>query len=188
MYDVTTDQLVELWRDIAIALDRPVEVVVHDIRESVGDTVQGERIAAALDEAGVDVVLTVPQTAAAAKAALSRASLCVSARMHACVATLSSGVPTVGIGYVGKFSGQFSWYGDLGTVLEYRDGLDAAEVVDAAQQLEATQDGAATVSDTAYAADASDVSDASGGAAAVTAKIRNDYAELGTLPRAVSRA
>lgn len=188
MYDVTTDQLVELWRDIAIALDRPVEVVVHDIRESVGDIVQGERIAAALDEAGVDVVLTVPQTAAAAKAALSRASLCVSARMHACVAALSSGVPTVGIGYVGKFSGQFSWYGDLGTVLEYRDGLDAAEVVDAAQQLEAAQDGAATVSDTAYAADASDVSDASGGAAAVTAKIRNDYAELGTLPRAVSRA
>ena len=102
--------------------------------------------------------------------------------MHACVAALSSGVPTVGIGYVGKFSGQFSWYGDLGTVLEYRDGLDAAEVVDAAQQLETTQDGAATVSDTAYAADAS------GGAAAVTAKIRNDYAELGTLPRAVSRA
>lgn len=49
--------------------------------------------------------------------------------MHACVAALSSGVPTVGIGYVGKFSGQFAWYGDLGAVVEYRPDLTAEEIV-----------------------------------------------------------
>jgi hypothetical protein len=30
---------------------------------------------------------------------------------------------------VGKFAGQFAWYGDLGAVLEYRPDLTAAEIV-----------------------------------------------------------
>ncbi|HIW91037.1 MAG TPA: glycosyltransferase [Candidatus Corynebacterium avicola] len=182
MYDTGTDQLVEWWRDIAVALDRPVEVVVHDIRESVGDIVQGERITAALEEAGVDVALTVPRTAAEAKAALSRASLCVSARMHACVAALSSGVPTVGIGYVGKFSGQFSWYGDLGTVLEYRAGLEAAEVVRAAQELQDAHCGPNAADAAAADADGAAVTDLVTreviGEGTVTDQIRRDYAEL----------
>jgi hypothetical protein len=129
MYGVTTEQLVDLWRNIGLQLGQPVDIVVHDIREEVGDLELGRRTAAALGEAGIPATVTVPATAAEAKDAISGARVCVSARMHACVAALSSGVPTVGIGYVGKFAGQFAWYGDLGAVLEYRPDLTAAEIV-----------------------------------------------------------
>ncbi|MGO3362169.1 MAG: glycosyltransferase [Corynebacterium sp.] len=141
MYGVTTEHLVELWRGVAETLGRPVEVVVHDIRESVGDIELGRRIVAALEDAGVDVTLTIPATAAGAKAAIAGAPVCVSARMHACVAALSSGVPTVGIGYVGKFSGQFAWYGSLGSVAEYRPDLTAQDVVDQVGQVEGAAGG-----------------------------------------------
>lgn len=135
MYGVGTEHLVTLWRDLGHRMrergdDRPVEVVVHDVRDSVGDVALGRRIVEALAEVGVDATLTVPATAAEAKAAIAAADHCVSARMHACVAALSSGVPTVGIGYVGKFSGQFDWYGDLGSVLEYRPDLAADEILE----------------------------------------------------------
>ena len=135
MYGVGTEHLVTLWRDLGLRMreqgdDRPVEVVVHDVRDSVGDVALGRRVVDALVEAGVDATLTVPTTAAEAKAAIAAADHCVSARMHACVAALSSGVPTVGIGYVGKFSGQFDWYGDLGSVLEYRPDLTANEILE----------------------------------------------------------
>ncbi|WP_315151219.1 polysaccharide pyruvyl transferase family protein, partial [Corynebacterium variabile] len=134
MYGVTTEQLVDLWRNTGVQLGQPVEVVVHDIREEVGDLELGRRIAAALEEAGIPASVTVPATAAEAKGAISGAQVCISARMHACVAALSSGVPTVGIGYVGKFSGQFAWYGDLGAVVEYRPDLTAEEIVDLVAQ------------------------------------------------------
>lgn len=135
MYGVGTGHLVALWRDLGRSMrengdHRPVEVVVHDIRDSVGDVALGRRIVDALAEVGVEATLTVPATAAEAKAAIAAADHCVSARMHACVAALSSGVPTVGVGYVGKFSGQFDWYGDLGSVLEYRPDLTADEILE----------------------------------------------------------
>jgi glycosyltransferase involved in cell wall biosynthesis/polysaccharide pyruvyl transferase WcaK-like protein len=160
MYGVTTEHLVDLWQQTGVAFDRPVEVVVHDIRPSVGDIDLGERIAAALQDAGVDATLTVPATAAEAKAALAAAEVCVSARMHACVAALSSGVPTVGIGYVGKFSGQFSWYGSLGKVLEYRPDLAADEVVEAVDAI-VTQG-----------------ADTTGAATTPVDRIRHDYGEM----------
>jgi glycosyltransferase involved in cell wall biosynthesis len=146
MYGVGTDHLVALWRDLACRMrergdDRPVEVVVHDLRDSVGDVGLGRRVVEALAEAGVEATLTVPDTAAGAKAAIAAAAYCVSARMHACVAALSSGVPTVGIGYVGKFSGQFDWYGDLGSVLEYRPDLTADEIL---ERIAVVQGGAVT--------------------------------------------
>ncbi len=134
MYGVTTAQLVDLWRNTGVQLGQPVEVVVHDIREEVGDLELGRRIAAALEGAGIPASVTVPATAAEAKGAISGAQVCISARMHACVAALSSGVPTVGISYVGKFSGQFAWYGDLGAVVEYRPDLTAEEIVDLVAQ------------------------------------------------------
>lgn len=135
MYGVGTEHLVTLWRDLGLRMreqgdDRPIEVVVHDVRDSVGDVALGRRVVDALAATGVDATLTVPTTAAEAKAAIAAADHCVSARMHACVAALSSGVPTVGIGYVGKFSGQFDWYGDLGSVLEYRPDLTADEILE----------------------------------------------------------
>lgn len=134
MYGVTTEQLVDLWRNTGVQLGQPVEVVIHDIREEVGDLELGRRIAAALEESGIPASVTVLATAAEAKGAISGARVCISARMHACVAALSSGVPTVGIGYVGKFSGQFAWYGDLGAVVEYRPDLTAEEIVDLVAQ------------------------------------------------------
>lgn len=134
MYGVTTEELVDLWRNTGVQLGQPVEVVVHDIREDVGDLELGRRIALALEESGIPAAVTVPATAAEAKGAISGARVCISARMHACVAALSSGVPTVGIGYVGKFSGQFAWYGDLGAVVEYRPDLTAEEIVDLVAQ------------------------------------------------------
>lgn len=135
MYGVDSDHLVALWRDLAVRAvqqgdTRPVEVVVHDIRDSVGDVDLGRRIVDALLAEGIVATLTVPASAAEAKAAIAQADCCVSARMHACVAALSSGVPTVGIGYVGKFSGQFDWYGDLGSVLEYHPDLTADEILE----------------------------------------------------------
>ncbi|WP_291478537.1 glycosyltransferase [Corynebacterium sp.] len=135
MYGVGTDHLVTLWQELGRRMreqgdGRPVEVVVHDVRDSVGDVELGRRIVGALAEVGVDATMTVPATAAEAKAAIAAAAYCVSARMHACVAALSSGVPTVGIGYVGKFSGQFDWYGDLGSVLEYSPDLTADEILE----------------------------------------------------------
>jgi glycosyltransferase involved in cell wall biosynthesis/polysaccharide pyruvyl transferase WcaK-like protein len=134
MYGVSTAQLVSLWRDVGVRLTerdpgQSVDVVVHDIRDSVGDAELGQRIVDALEDSGVRASLVVPTTAAGAKAVLSRACACVSARMHAGVASLSSGVPTVGIGYVGKFSGQFAWYGALGAVAEYRPDLTADDIL-----------------------------------------------------------
>ncbi len=168
MYGVGTEHLVTLWRDLGHRMrergdDRPVEVVVHDVRDSVGDVALGRRIVEALAEVGVDATLTVPATAAEAKAAIAAADHCVSARMHACVAALSSGVPTVGIGYVGKFSGQFDWYGDLGSVLEYRPDLAADEIL---ERIAIVQGGAVTT------------------CASVTDLVRGDY---GALVGAVAR-
>lgn len=142
MYGVSTDQLVSLWRDVArLLVDRDpglsVDVVVHDIRDSVGDIDLGRKIVDALTHEGIRTSLVVPESAAAAKAVLARAQVCVSARMHAGVAALSSGVPTVGIGYVGKFSGQFAWYGRLGEVVEYRPDLSAGEIAGAVSAVSA---------------------------------------------------
>lgn len=128
MYSVSRVEIVDLWKNIALSLGMPVKVLVHDIREEVGDIELAEIIAEKVRGSGIDADVIVPHSAAEAKGLLSGARVCVSSRMHACVAALSSGVPTVGIGYVGKFSGQFSWFGELGLTVDFRKDLTAEDV------------------------------------------------------------
>lgn len=88
-----------------------ISLVSHDVRDQPGDNRLLEAIRSRIGGADDSVRLTIPSTAASAKAALGQADLCVSARMHPAVATLSQGIPTFGLEYVGKFTGQFAWYG-----------------------------------------------------------------------------
>lgn len=95
----------------AISRGWAISLVSHDVRDEPGDNLLLEAIRTHLHEADDSVRLTIPSTAASAKAALGQSDLCVTARMHPAVATLSQGVPTFGLEYVGKFTGQFAWYG-----------------------------------------------------------------------------
>jgi polysaccharide pyruvyl transferase WcaK-like protein len=101
--------LIDAWSEVIRALPMRVVVLPHDVREFPGDVALARRLAAA---AGAP--LYQPVDVHDAKDVLARASLCVSARMHACVGALSSGTPTVGLEYLEKFRGQFDWYGSLG--------------------------------------------------------------------------
>lgn len=67
--------------------------------------------------------------ASAAKSFISSLDLVVAARMHACVAALSSGVPVIPVAYSRKFAGLFGGIGyDAGIPVR---GLDTGEVVSA---------------------------------------------------------
>ncbi|GAA4378980.1 hypothetical protein GCM10023152_26020 [Agromyces bauzanensis] len=70
-----------------------------------------------------------------AKGVISRAVLLISARMHACVAALSSAVPTVGISYLGKFEGQFEWFDVPRVVVPFERATDTALIKRLAEQL-----------------------------------------------------
>ena len=122
--------IIDAWSSMAKALPLPVVVMPHDLRAFPGDVELARRLAAASDAA-----LYVPADAADAKHVLSRAALCVSARMHACVGALSSGTPTVGLEYLDKFRGQFDWYGALGRVVRQQDVGDASAIVGAVASL-----------------------------------------------------
>lgn len=99
-------------------------VLAHDIRESPGDPRLAKDVVAALAQQGVTATAHIPQSALEAKQKISATQLCVSARMHACVAALSTGVPCVGIEYLNKFSGQFAWYGRAGAVVEETEAMN----------------------------------------------------------------
>lgn len=138
LFGIDRTDLLRFWADIGagVAADgRRVDLLPHDVRDHVGDVPLSRDIRAALAERGVGSRLLLVDDARAAKAHLAAASSCITGRMHAAVAALSSGVPTVGLEYVGKFTGQFRWHGDLGTVVEHAPNLTAAEVLAAWQSL-----------------------------------------------------
>ncbi|WP_460791216.1 polysaccharide pyruvyl transferase family protein [Microbacterium lacusdiani] len=112
-----------------------VLVVAHDLRPTPGDPALAERIAGELGERASAVS---PVSAASAKGLLGGVDLCVTARMHAAVAALSSGVPTVGLDYLDKFRGQFEWYGQ-GDAVTPANG-DAGEALAVAQRVWAERD------------------------------------------------
>lgn len=85
-----------------------VMVLAHDVREEQDDPGLARAVAA---ELGSGASAATPADAREAKAMLTHMSVHVTSRMHAGVASLSQGVPTVGLDYVDKFRGQFSWYG-----------------------------------------------------------------------------
>ncbi|AKK11887.1 glycosyltransferase [Corynebacterium uterequi] len=121
---IPMDQLTGFYRDIAATLadyGHAAAFLVHDSRPEVGD--------ASLVPEGADVLIG--HSADVAKAALAASAGVISGRMHACVAALSSGVPTLGLGYVGKFDGQFAWYGKLGRVIEQTAQLRGSDVASA---------------------------------------------------------
>jgi polysaccharide pyruvyl transferase WcaK-like protein len=62
------------------------------------------------------------------KAVIGRCDFFIGSRMHACIAALSQGIPTVGVAYSRKFAGVFSSVGAGGWVVDGRE-TDAAAAV-----------------------------------------------------------
>lgn len=118
------------WSEAIRSLPLPVVVLPHDVRKFPGDVELARRLAA-----GSGARLHLPVDVHDAKDVLARASLCVSARMHACVGALSSGTPTVGLEYLEKFRGQFAWYGALGVTVPEAAVCDAVAIGRAAAQV-----------------------------------------------------
>jgi len=85
-----------------------VMVLAHDVREEQNDPELARAVASALSG---DTIAATPSDAREAKAMLAPMSLHLTSRMHAGVASLSQAIPTIGLDYVDKFRGQFSWYG-----------------------------------------------------------------------------
>src|SRR5699024_4312208 len=94
-----------------------VVVLAHDIRARQGDPALAREVAERLSRTAR---AEVPSSAREAKAILGVVDLHVTSRMHAGVASLSQGVPTIGLDYVDKFRGQFSWYGAGEAVVDWR--------------------------------------------------------------------
>jgi polysaccharide pyruvyl transferase WcaK-like protein len=97
-----------------LSIGAVVGLLAHDKRVVPGDRELVSAIKTVLKERHVPnekVVAITPETAADAKAFLAASDLCLTARMHAAVASLSAGTPTIGLDYVDKFAGQFEWYG-----------------------------------------------------------------------------
>ncbi|WP_197517241.1 polysaccharide pyruvyl transferase family protein [Microbacterium karelineae] len=105
-----------------------VLVLAHDIRARQGDPDLARAVSTAL---GAGAISAVPGSAREAKAILAAVDLHVTSRMHAGVASLSQAVPTIGLDYVDKFRGQFTWYGAGDSVVPW----DADDVVDQVAEL-----------------------------------------------------
>ncbi|WP_183084880.1 polysaccharide pyruvyl transferase family protein [Mycetocola manganoxydans] len=134
----TRTALVDFWVEVGVALSADYGVVLlpHDVRGRPGDVALSEEISKALERrVGEKVDVFTPQTAAQAKYVLQGSKGVVSARMHACVGALASGVPCVGLEYLGKFAGQFAWYGELGSVVPLESAVDAQTVLSAFRSL-----------------------------------------------------
>lgn len=84
-----------------------VLVVAHDTRPSPNDPALAKAVSERLGGASR---VGLPSTAREAKAMISHVDVHLTSRMHAAVASLSQGIPTIGLDYVDKFRGQFSWY------------------------------------------------------------------------------
>lgn len=133
-FGVDLATLTNYWVELCQTLSAKFNVVVmpHDMR---GDSILSQDIATVAKHRGTFVDIFVPGSTVEAKAVLDRSDLCVSARMHGCVGAMSCGVPTVGIEYVGKFEGQFAWYGDLGARIPFNQSTNLAETTRAIEQL-----------------------------------------------------
>lgn len=140
------------WTDLGrdLARDFVVTFLPHDVRESVGDVAMCREVTAALQLEGYSVECFVPETAAQAKGFLAMQDVCVSARMHAAVGALSSGVPVVGISYLGKFAGQFAFYGAEDCVVDASELADTARIRGAIQLAEAGRAGLRTIDESAF--------------------------------------
>ena len=106
-----------------------VMVLAHDVRPEQNDPELARMVASSL---GGEVIAATPSDAREAKAMLAPMSLHLTSRMHAGVASLSQAIPTIGLDYVDKFRGQFSWYGAGNHVVTWNapDVLDqAAEMI-----------------------------------------------------------
>nr|WP_188744294.1 polysaccharide pyruvyl transferase family protein [Agromyces bauzanensis] len=134
-FEFSESDLVDSWSDLATWLGRKMKVFLlpHDLREHPGDLALVNRIA---ERVNLDSVRPwVVADAREAKGVISRAVLLISARMHACVAALSSAVPTVGISYLGKFEGQFEWFDVPRVVVPFERATDTALIKRLAEQL-----------------------------------------------------
>ena len=124
-------EVVRNWVELAVKLGKTYSVVIlpHDVRKRPGDVALANEITNELVDK-VDVSVFVPSSAGEAKRILEQSAAVVSARMHACVGALSSGVPCIGIEYLGKFIGQFEWYGHLGSVIPLNESANSEHIVD----------------------------------------------------------
>ena len=131
LFGLSWNDLVEFWVELASEVssrDFAVNLLAHDLRPHPGDRQLVADVGQHCTSLGLDCETQFPQSAPEAKSYIQQASACIAARMHACVAALSSMVPTVGIEYLGKFEGQFDWYGTLGAVVPFQNALSLSEV------------------------------------------------------------
>lgn len=128
------ETVVDSWLRVAEdvhARGLPLALVPHDVRKRPGDVDLARTISQALGERGIESAVFEAGSAPLAKRVLSQSAAVVSARMHGCVAAMSSGVPTVGIEYLGKFQGQFAWSDDLGAVVSLnKSALAGARLIE----------------------------------------------------------
>ncbi|MBH0008131.1 polysaccharide pyruvyl transferase family protein [Salinibacterium sp. SWN1162] len=132
------DELIDFWSRVAAEFLADYEVLLlpHDLRARPGDVELCGEIAAAVGvQSGRSLTVFTPESAGEAKAVLGGAEGVVSGRMHACVGALASGVPTVGLEYLGKFSGQFTWFGPLGRVFPLEQSVEVEQTTAALREL-----------------------------------------------------
>lgn len=113
-------EIIASWVELAVHLSDSYSVVFlpHDLRPRPGDVALAQEIALRLVHMlDSPIEMFVPLTSGEAKHVIANSAGVISARMHGCVAALSSGIPCLGIEYLGKFVGQFRWFGDLGAVV-----------------------------------------------------------------------
>jgi polysaccharide pyruvyl transferase WcaK-like protein len=127
----THEELVRFWAELAASLMPQFQIVIlpHDVRPRPGDIAMSHEIAKRVTElTQSSVSVFVPKSAGEAKYLLRQSAGVISARMHACVGALSSGVPCVGIEYLNKFVGQFTWFGSLGEVVPLESSISSESV------------------------------------------------------------
>lgn len=127
----TRQELHRFWSTLAISLSEDFNVVFlpHDLRSRPGDVALARQIVEMIRQtSSVSVSVFVPGSASEAKFLIGNSVGIVSARLHAAIGSLSSGVPCLGLEYLDKFSGQFEWFGELGQVLPLKVSLNAEAV------------------------------------------------------------
>lgn len=93
-------------------------LVPHDFRDKQSDHLWHSKIITELGYVAKErtLLLAPPIHAWDVKAIAAACDLVVTGRMHLAIAALGSGVPTIGIGYMGKFEGLFNYF-DLNSLL-----------------------------------------------------------------------
>lgn len=132
------DELINFWAHMATEFLNEFEIVLlpHDLRARPGDVALCREIATVISSGhGHSVTVFTPGSAGEAKAVLGNAVGVISGRMHACIGALMSGIPTVGLEYLGKFSGQFKWFGPLGRVFPLEQSVEVDPTAAALREL-----------------------------------------------------